>query len=136
MSELVTPEILNDYQNDGVVCIRNVFNEYWIEKVAEGIEENLKNPSIYSERLANEGESGAYFNDYCNWNSNQQFKQFIYKSPAAQLAAALMQSENCMFYHEHVLVKDPGTTIETPWHHDQAYYPIDGFKVALSKQLF
>ena len=23
----------------------------------------------------------------------------------------------------------PGTEKETPWHHDQAYYPVDGFKM-------
>lgn len=34
-----------------------------------------------------------------------------------------------MFYHEHVLTKEAGTFKTTPWHHDQAYYPIDGFKV-------
>ena len=31
-----------------------------------------------------------------------------------------------MFYHEHILVKEPSAKIPTPWHHDQAYYPIDG----------
>ena len=31
-----------------------------------------------------------------------------------------------MIYHEHVLVKEPSARIPTPWHHDQAYYPIDG----------
>ena len=31
-----------------------------------------------------------------------------------------------MFYHEHVLVKEPSAKIPTPWHHDQSYYPIDG----------
>ena len=30
------------------------------------------------------------------------------------------------FYHEHVLVKEPGTAARTPWHHDQSYYPVDG----------
>ena len=30
------------------------------------------------------------------------------------------------FYHEHVLVKEPGTAASTPWHHDQSYYPVDG----------
>ena len=31
-----------------------------------------------------------------------------------------------VFYHEHVLVKEPSAKIPTPWHHDQSYYPIDG----------
>ena len=25
-----------------------------------------------------------------------------------------------------MLVKEPKATINTPWHHDQAYYPVDG----------
>lgn len=33
------------------------------------------------------------------------------------------------FYHDHVLVKEPGAESETPWHQDQPYYPVDGFKV-------
>ena len=34
-----------------------------------------------------------------------------------------------MFYHDHLLVKEPGTPEPTPWHHDQPYYPIDGAMV-------
>ena len=30
-------------------------------------------------------------------------------------------------HHDHLLVKEPGTTIRTPWHQDQPYYNIDGF---------
>eukprot|EP00123_Amoebidium_parasiticum_P017529 comp23887_c0_seq3/m.41947 comp23887_c0_seq3/g.41947 ORF comp23887_c0_seq3/g.41947 comp23887_c0_seq3/m.41947 type:complete len:188 (-) comp23887_c0_seq3:201-764(-) len=37
-----------------------------------------------------------------------------------------MQSRTAIFYHEHVLVKEPGATRQTPWHHDQPYYPVDG----------
>ena len=56
-----------------------------------------------------------------------------------------MKSDYSVFYHEHVLNKEPGKHIfhnktvrlticigtekETPWHQDQAYYPVDGFKV-------
>ena len=34
-----------------------------------------------------------------------------------------------IFYHEHVLTKQPGTAKVTPWHHDQSYYPIDGDQI-------
>ena len=37
-----------------------------------------------------------------------------------------MQSESARIYHEHVLVKEPGTQEVTPWHHDLPYYGIDG----------
>ncbi len=36
-----------------------------------------------------------------------------------------------VFYHEHVLTKDPGTNVATPWHHDQSYYPVDGNLLSL-----
>ena len=36
-----------------------------------------------------------------------------------------------VFFHEHVFIKDPGTTRGTPWHQDQPYYPVNGRKVLL-----
>ena len=36
-----------------------------------------------------------------------------------------------MFFHEHVFIKDPGTTRGTPWHQDQPYYPVNGRQVLL-----
>lgn len=35
-----------------------------------------------------------------------------------------------VFYFEHVFTKDPGTNRATPWHHDQAYFPVDGWKAS------
>ena len=32
-------------------------------------------------------------------------------------------------FHEHVLVKEPGTLEPTPWHHDQPYYFVDGTQI-------
>jgi len=32
-------------------------------------------------------------------------------------------------YSNHVIVKESGSTKETPWHQDQAYYEIDGQQV-------
>jgi ectoine hydroxylase-related dioxygenase (phytanoyl-CoA dioxygenase family) len=37
-----------------------------------------------------------------------------------------MRSGSVRFFHEHVLVKEPGTNEITPWHHDQPYYCVDG----------
>ena len=37
-----------------------------------------------------------------------------------------MGSESAIFYHEHLLIKEPGNQSKTPWHQDQPYYPVDG----------
>jgi len=117
------------FEKDGAIVLRNVFSKEWVEKVRAGIQINLEKPSQYSEKLALKEGQGSYFNDYCNWQIIKQFKDFAFNSPAAEIAATLMQSKYAVFYHEHVLNKEPGTEKETPWHQDQAYYPVDGGKV-------
>ena len=44
----------------------------------------------------------------------------------AEIAAALMGSQTAKFFHEHTLVKQPGGSTVTPWHHDQPYYCVEG----------
>ena len=47
----------------------------------------------YSENLRAAGGDGFYFNDYCNWQRIPQFKDYVFNSPAAQIAKKLMKSE-------------------------------------------
>jgi len=70
----------------------------------------------------------VFFNDYCNWMNIDEFKEVIFNSCLGEIAAKLIGAKKVNFYHEHVLVKEPGTSRNTPWHHDQPYYPIDGFQ--------
>ena len=51
---------------------------------------------------------------------------FIEESGVAAIAAELMGSRTVRLYHDHVLVKEPGTRQRTPWHQDQPYYNVDG----------
>ncbi|KAG8176290.1 hypothetical protein JTE90_004130 [Oedothorax gibbosus] len=121
--------LVEEYEKNGAVCLRGVFSEYWVDLVRRGIEKNLASPSPFSEKLKGYKNGGHYFDDYCNWRRIEEFEKFALQSPAAAIAGILTQSEEVSFYHEHVLVKEPGTDKETPWHHDQSYYPIDGDKV-------
>jgi len=38
----------------------------------------------------------------------------------------LMGSQQVRFFHDHMLVKEPGTSQRTPWHHDIPYYNVEG----------
>ena len=71
----------------------------------------MKLYSKYAFALLTLSDQGAYFNDYCNWQTIQQFKDFAFNSPAAEIAAKLMNSQYSVFYHEHVLNKEPGMCI-------------------------
>ena len=117
------------FQRDGVIHLSGLFEPEWLEAIAVAIEENLAHPSPYAEFLTEEGEDGGFFDDYLNWQRLKSLRDYVYHSPAAAVAGRLMQSSKVSFYHEHVLVKFPGAQKETPWHHDQPYYPVDGDQV-------
>ncbi|XP_015779043.1 PREDICTED: uncharacterized protein LOC107356923 isoform X3 [Acropora digitifera] len=121
---LVTTQEINAFQDKGAICLRGVFRD-WVENLKRGIAANHKNPSEMSEWLQSEDSETFYFNDFFNW---RKIPEFVFKSPAAEVAGKLMKSEFSVFYHEHVFTKDPGADRATPWHQDQAYYPVDGWK--------
>lgn len=125
-SKPVTRHEIESFQRDGAVCLRQKFEQRWLDLIAEGSERNLAAPSEYAESLSTEGSSGRFFSDYCNWREIPAFREFVYHSPAAEIVARLMGSEQAIFYHDHLLIKEPGTQRETPWHHDQPYYPVNG----------
>jgi len=118
------------FEEEGAICLKNILSLEMIEKLRTGVEKNLSHPSPYSESLSNtmDSEGAVFFNDYCNWMNIEEFRHVIFDSFLPQIAAQLVRSNKINFYHEHVLVKEPGSSRKTPWHHDQPYYPIDGFQ--------
>lgn len=127
MTDLSAQQI-EDFSRDGVVILRGVFDE-WIEALRKGVETNMQNPGPWGRDYLGEDQSGRFFGDYCNWSRIDEYRQFMFESPAPKMAAELMQSDSVRIFHEHVLVKEPGTDKVTPWHHDQPYYCVDGRQV-------
>ncbi len=115
---------IRQFQDSGAVVLRGYFKD-WVEPLRQGIEKNLASPSPYVRDYTDTGQ-GRFFGDYCNWQRIDEYRDFLFQSPAAKIASELMKSQNVRLFHEHVLVKEPGTTIPTPWHHDQPYYCVDG----------
>jgi ectoine hydroxylase-related dioxygenase (phytanoyl-CoA dioxygenase family) len=113
------------FRDDGAVLLRGVFTG-WVETLRAGIERNIAAPSQDVRIYTGTGGKGRFFGDYCNWDRIPEYRDFIFNSPAARLAAQLMGSRSVRLFHEHVLVKEPDADVPTPWHHDQPYYNIDG----------
>ena len=86
----------------------------------------MQNPGPYAAENLNTGEPGRFFDDYCNWNRISQFEKVIRESKVAEVAAQLMGSNTVQVFHDHVLVKEPGTSKPTPWHQDSPYYFVEG----------
>lgn len=120
---MMTEAEIEAFQTDGAAVIRGAFAD-WVDVIADGIRRNMDDPSEYaSENAVTEG---RFFDDYCNWPRIPEFERIIRESPAAELAAAAMGSRTAQIFHDHVLVKEPGTSKPTPWHQDAPYYFVEG----------
>ncbi len=116
-----------DYQRDGAVCVRDAFSPAHLALAEAAIDANLASLSPLAKR-ASAADDGAFVEDFCNWQRLPEMERFIRDSPAATIAAELMGATTVRLYHDHVLVKEPGTRQSTPWHQDQPYYNVDGMQ--------
>ncbi len=121
----ISDATVREFQDDGVVVLRGLFRD-WVQPLADGIAQVMRAPSHLERSYQPKDGSAAFFQDYLNWSRIPAFRSFVFDSPAARVAAQLMQSEQVRFFHDHILVKRPGNSTVTPWHQDQPYYCVTG----------
>ena len=124
---LVTRSDINTFQRDGVVLVKGLFADY-VDELRAGISSNMENPGPYAAENLKASENGRFFDDYCNWQRIQEFETVVRQSPAAAVAADLMSSSRVQMFHDHILIKEPGTSKPTPWHQDAPYYFVNGIQ--------
>lgn len=122
----ITESSIKQFERDGAIKLSGLFEQKWLDDLAIGVEKNFASPGPWATKYTPDGEPGNFYDDYCNWRRIDEYHDFIMNSPAAAVAGQLMRSSECRIYHEHVLVKEPGTREKTPWHHDLPYYGVDG----------
>lgn len=121
-------DTVEEFNRNGAIVLRGVFTD-WMDTLRNGVEQNLSEPGEFGKVYTSEGETGKFFGDYCNWQRIDSYRKFFFESAAGHIAAQLVDSSSVRIFHEHVLVKEPGTARKTPWHHDQPYYCVDGSKL-------
>ena len=118
------------FDQDGIVCLRGLFDAGWVEHLREAAEEGLSQPTVFGEELASaRKEPGRFFHDTFMWRENAACRRFVFESPAAEIAARVMDTDKTNIFFDQWLIKEPGTPTRTPWHHDQTYWPLDGWQV-------
>ena len=122
---LISQADIDAFQRDGVILVKGLFKDH-VDALQKGIERNMAEPGEYAAENLKPGEGGRFFDDYCNWSRIAEFEQVVRTSPAAEVAADLMCSDTVQLFHDHVLVKEPGTSKPTPWHQDGPYYFVEG----------
>lgn len=114
----VTQEDIDTYHRDGVVCLRNVFDQDWID---------LLTPP--TRRVAVEGDYRGMLPTAPLRNPGRVFEEvrkFSFHSPLAEVAGKLMQSKEIRYFFEEFFAKSPQSKEQTIWHADRAGWPVSG----------
>ena len=125
--EMLSQATIDSFQNDGIAFIPGLFRAH-LDSLRIGVQKNIEDPGPYAAENLNEGEIGRFFDDYCNWQRINEFRDAAFDKNIAKAAALLMQSATVQLFHDHVLVKAAGTLKPTPWHTDGPYYFVKGKK--------
>ncbi len=127
MKSSINEQHVIDYQRDGVVLIRNLLDSHWQEVLADGVEENLKNPTSRSKNYTNDpATDGNFFFDACTYGRNGAYDLYMVGSPMAEVAARVMGSSSAILFYMTVFVRAAGTRSRTPWHQDQPSWSASG----------
>ena len=123
----ITPEEIDTYHRDGVLLLQNMFDKDWIELLDKGLDVNIKTPTRRS-RIWHKDTSGhSMFYDHTAWQGIDEYRKFIFNSPAAQICGRLTGSTAINFFFDSVFVRSTGTQFETPWHQDEPYWSVEGY---------
>ncbi|MDE0530095.1 MAG: phytanoyl-CoA dioxygenase family protein [Albidovulum sp.] len=101
------------YAEDGVVKVPGALNSYWLERLREAVDEELKRGDRYF----------AYRNMRMRPGI---FQEFCHESGIGRLVADIGASTRTSLVFDQMFVKEPGTRTRTGWHTDQPYWPISG----------
>jgi ectoine hydroxylase-related dioxygenase (phytanoyl-CoA dioxygenase family) len=122
----ITAEMVADYARDGVACIRATLDPGQLAAATRAIDEVLTRPGPLALVASGTDDPGRFTEDFCRWQEIGDIEELALHSRLPAIAAALMDTPQVRFYHDHVLVKEGRTRQRTPWHQDQPYYNIDG----------
>jgi ectoine hydroxylase-related dioxygenase (phytanoyl-CoA dioxygenase family) len=129
MTPTISKEQIETFNEDGAVCLRGVISDHWVEVLREATQDVLDRPSTMAIEYEDADAPGRFLGDQFVWTERKGFRDFIFDSPAAGIAAQLMGAHKINFFYDHLLVKEPGAQSPTPWHQDAPYWKVKGWQV-------
>ncbi|MEM7292706.1 MAG: phytanoyl-CoA dioxygenase family protein [Pseudomonadota bacterium] len=119
---------VSDYKRDGIVCLRNVIDQEWLDCLRKATDLAMQKPGPFSEFYGT-ADPPLFFGDLNSWWRVPEFERYIRESPTASNCAAVMQSGTARFFYDQLLVKEIGCSDRTPWHQDQPYWAVSGQQI-------
>lgn len=125
----ITDEEVATFRRDGVVHLKGLFDADWLAELQDGFEVAIANLGPSGMNMVAPDQTGAYFMDLGLWMRHDFFRKLALQSPAAEVAARLMESSRIWLYDDQLFVKEPGTSAPTIFHQDAGYFRCHGFQI-------
>lgn len=109
------------WENDGVVCLRQVFSKDWIDSVKPACEAIAQKTEDFGLLPTIPGRYMA--------RTIEPLRRFVFDSPLAEAAARTMGSSIARFFFDELFVKPPQSDSKTLWHSDRMGWPVIGSMV-------
>jgi len=123
----ITSDEIAAYHRDGVILLHGMFDADWIALLRKGLDINCRNPTDRSRVWDRDNAGRTMFWDSQAWRGIEEYRQFVFSSPAAQIAGQLMDSTHINFFFDAVFVRSAGSQFTTPWHQDEPYWSVKGY---------
>jgi ectoine hydroxylase-related dioxygenase (phytanoyl-CoA dioxygenase family) len=114
----VTVQHAADYERDGVVCLRQMFDADWIEALREGAERVIANPEEWGLTGPSHGPmtSVSYM-----WRRPGIFRDFALGSPVGEIIGRVIGANTIQMFHDHLFHKPPRSPKQMQWHPDHGW---------------
>ena len=114
---------IQEYDDRGVICARGLFSDEWLVRMAEAVDRICETPTFFGKAVSKLEE--GFVGDLFVWMVDDDFRDWVYDSPAAQVAQQLLRSREVWHFYDQLFVKPAGCHVPTPWHHDVTFWPVD-----------
>ncbi len=122
-SRWLTDDEISAYERDGVICARGLLEDSLIDSLRQALEYVITDQNLLARNLdAGKGFHGDIF----VWKLNDDFRDLALFSGLPQVANQILRAKQVNFFYEQFFVKRAGCSVETPWHQDISFWPVEG----------
>jgi ectoine hydroxylase-related dioxygenase (phytanoyl-CoA dioxygenase family) len=118
-----------DYARDGAVILRGAVPPEALKQLAAAVEAVESRPGPLFIEMRPEGETGGsrrFWEDFRRWRDVPELVSGLCAAHLGDAAAELLGVRQVRLFHDHILVKEAASPLETPLHQDLPYYPVNG----------
>ncbi len=117
----ITQEHTDVYNRDGVVCLRNVINQEWVDLLDPVARKMLIDKQDFGLLPSLPGRYMA--------RCIPEFRKLVFESGIAQACGQVLESKEIRFFFDEIFAKPAQSDAKTIWHADRMGWPVEGMMV-------